>query len=79
VYRPSGPSPGVFDGTGKRFIGDGALVDGGQDEGQDAMFELADGATLTNVILGVPAADGVHCLGSCTPRDVIWEDAYPRF
>ncbi|GAA2502420.1 pectate lyase [Winogradskya humida] len=65
---------GVFDGAGKRFIADGALGDGGQDEGQDAMFELADGATLTNVILGVPAADGVHCLGSCTLRDVTWED-----
>lgn len=65
---------GVFDGEGKRFIGDGALGDGGQDEGQDALFELADGATLTNVILGSPAADGVHCQGSCTLRGVVWED-----
>lgn len=44
------------------------LGDGGQSEGQDATFELADGAALTNVILGV------HCLGSCTLRDVTRED-----
>ncbi|GIE75083.1 pectate lyase [Actinoplanes philippinensis] len=65
---------GVFDGGNKRFIGGGALGDGGQDEGQDALFELADGATLRNVILGSPAADGVHCSGSCTLSGVHWED-----
>ncbi|MFI5938193.1 pectate lyase [Actinoplanes sp. NPDC051494] len=65
---------GVFDGGGKRFIGGGDLGDGGQAEGQDALFELADGATLTDVVLGSPAADGVHCAGSCTLRDVTWED-----
>ncbi len=65
---------GVFDGAGKRFIGGGELGDGGQDEGQDALFELADGATLSNVILGSPAADGVHCQGSCNLLDVTWED-----
>jgi hypothetical protein len=65
---------GVFDGAGQRFVADGALGDGGQDEGQDAMFELSDGATLSNVILGAPAADGVYCLGSCTLREVTWED-----
>ena len=65
---------GVFDGQNKRFIGGGELGDGGQDEGQDALFNLAPGATLTNVILGSPAADGVHCAGSCTLSDVHWED-----
>jgi hypothetical protein len=65
---------GVFDGADKRFIGGGELGDGGQDEGQDALFDLADGATLKNVILGSPAADGVHCAGSCTLTDVHWED-----
>ncbi len=38
------------------------------------MFELADGATLSNVIIGSPAGDGVHCLGSCTLTNVWWED-----
>ncbi|WP_305783081.1 pectate lyase [Symbioplanes lichenis] len=65
---------GVFDGAGQRFVGGGELGDGGQDEGQDALFELADGATLRNVILGSPAADGVHCSGSCSLLDVSWED-----
>ena len=62
---------GTFDGELQRFSGIG---DGGQDEGQDAMFELADGATLKNVILGSPAGDGVHCEGSCTLENVFWED-----
>ncbi|HEY0000026.1 MAG TPA: pectate lyase [Actinoplanes sp.] len=65
---------GVFDGANKRFIGGGDLGDGGQTEGQGALFDLADGATLKNVILGSPAADGVHCAGSCTLLDVHWED-----
>ena len=65
---------GTFDGQGGRFVAGPELGDGGQSEGQDAMFELADGATLTNVTLGAPAADGVHCLGSCTLRNVNWED-----
>ncbi|MET3425796.1 hypothetical protein BJ973_005008 [Actinoplanes tereljensis] len=65
---------GVFDGAGQRFIGGGDLGDGGQDEGQDALFDLAAGATLKNVILGTPAADGVHCAGSCTLSNVSWED-----
>jgi hypothetical protein len=65
---------GVFDGENKRFIGGGALGGGGQDEGQDPLFRLAAGATLRNVILGDPAADGVHCAGSCTLSGVHWED-----
>lgn len=65
---------GVFDGGNKRFVGAGDLGDGGQDEGQDPLFSLAPGATLTNVIIGAPAADGVHCAGSCTLTNVFWED-----
>ncbi|MCY1145020.1 pectate lyase [Actinoplanes sp. Pm04-4] len=65
---------GVFDGQNQRFVGGGDLGDGGQDEGQDPLFQLAAGATLRNVILGSPAADGVHCSGSCTLSNVSWED-----
>jgi len=65
---------GAFDGELKRFAGTGALGSGSQDEGQDPLFELADGATLENVIVGAPAADGIHCQGSCTLRNVWWED-----
>ncbi|GGQ80848.1 pectate lyase [Couchioplanes azureus] len=65
---------GYVDGGTVRFVGGAALGDGGQSEGQDPLFELADGATLANVVIGTPAADGVHCLGSCTLRNVWWQD-----
>jgi hypothetical protein len=65
---------GTYDGTLKRFYGSRDLGSGSQAEDQGPLFELADGATLQNVILGSPAADGVHCLGSCTLRNVWWQD-----
>jgi hypothetical protein len=57
-----------------RYYGTGDLGTSSQDEDQGPIFELADGATLKNVIIGSPAADGVHCLGSCTLQNVWWED-----
>jgi hypothetical protein len=65
---------GTYDGTLKRFYGSGDLGSDSQSEDQGPLFELADGATLKNVILGSPAADGVHCLGSCTLKNVWWQD-----
>ncbi|MCK9896229.1 pectate lyase [Frankia sp. AgB32] len=65
---------GTFDGALKRYVGSGDLGTDGQSESQDPLFELAPGAVLKNVILGSPAADGVHCLGSCTLQNVWWED-----
>jgi hypothetical protein len=62
---------GVFDGGMRRYC---CIGDGGQEEDQDPMFELASGATLQNVIIGGPAGDGVHCSGPCTLRNVWWED-----
>jgi hypothetical protein len=64
---------GSFDGRMVRYYGVGPLGTNDQDESQSAIFDLADGATLSNVILGDPAADGVHCLGSCTLNNVWWE------
>jgi hypothetical protein len=58
----------------KRFVGAGKLGNGDQSEGQDPLFDLASGAVLKNVILGNPAADGVHCNGSCELQNVWWED-----
>jgi hypothetical protein len=63
-----------FDGQMRRYVGEGSLGGGSQDEGQPAMFELDSGAVLRNVIIGAPAADGVHCRGSCTLENVWWED-----
>jgi len=65
---------GSYDGGMKRFVGSGPLGGSGQDEGQDPLFDLSDGATLSNVIIGNPAADGVHCAGTCTLKNVWWED-----
>jgi hypothetical protein len=65
---------GTYDGGMKRFYGTGALGTSGQSEDQGPIFDLAPGSTLKNVILGAPAADGVHCEGSCTLQNVWWED-----
>ncbi|HEX6358779.1 pectate lyase [Actinophytocola sp.] len=64
------PASGL-DGGLRRYC---CIGDGGQEEDQDPMFELAPGATLSNVIIGAPAGDGVHCSGPCTLRNVWWED-----
>jgi pectate lyase len=64
----------LFDGGMKRYAGTGALGTSGQSESQMPLFELASGATLENVIIGSPAADGVHCAGPCTLVNVWWED-----
>jgi hypothetical protein len=65
---------GTFDGKMMRYVGTGDLGTSGQAEDQGPLFQLADGATLKNVILGNPAADGVHCSGNCTLQNVWWED-----
>ncbi|WP_329046923.1 pectate lyase [Amycolatopsis sp. NBC_01488] len=65
---------GTYDGGLKRFYGTGDLGTSGQSEDQGPLFELANGTTLKNVVLGNPAADGVHCLGTCTLLNVWWED-----
>ncbi|KAH7706451.1 pectate lyase [Aphelenchoides avenae] len=48
-----------FDGKGVRYTA--GFADGSQDENQDPMFDLEDGAVIRNVVLGAPAADGIHC------------------
>ena len=63
--------PVLLDGGMKRYC---CIGTGSQSESQPAMFDLADGATLKNVIIGSPAGDGVHCEGRCTIQNVWWED-----
>jgi len=65
---------GTYDGGMRRFVGTGPLGSSGQNEDQGALFNVANGGTLQNVILGNPAADGVHCEGTCTLKNVWWED-----
>jgi hypothetical protein len=62
-----------FDGKMQRFYGVDDLGTSGQEEDQFPMFRLSDGAVIENVIIGDPAADGIHCYGSCTIKNVWWE------
>ena len=39
----------------------------------NALFELANGATIQNVIIGTHGADGIHCDGTCTIKNVWWQ------
>jgi pectate lyase C len=64
----------TFDGRGKRYTAGPAVGDGSQSEGQKPVFKLEDGATLLNVVLGAPAADGIHTHGNVTLKNVVWED-----
>jgi len=65
---------GTYDGTMRRFVGTGALGTSGQTENQGPLFNVPNGGTLQNVIIGNPAADGIHCEGTCTLKNVWWED-----
>ena len=57
---------GNFDGEFRRYVFNGDY--------EDAIFDLADNATLRNVIIGAPGADGIHCSGDCVLENVWWED-----
>ncbi|KAF2113994.1 polysaccharide lyase family 3 protein, partial [Lophiotrema nucula] len=64
---------GEFDGGMVRF-GRGVEC-GGQSEGgdSDAVFEVQEGGTLKNVIIGADQSEGIHCMGACTIENVWWE------
>lgn len=62
----------TFDGTCRRFIAGSALGDGSQAEDQQPVFEIENGGTLIHVVLGSPAADGIHTLGNATLRNTTW-------
>jgi pectate lyase C len=64
----------TFDGGCKRYVAGPELGDGGQGEAQKALFRVMNGGTLKNVVIGSPAADGVHSWGNATLQNVHWED-----
>jgi pectate lyase len=63
-----------LDGKMTRYVGSGDLGGSGNEEGQDPLISVKAGGTVKNLILGAPAADGIHCQGSCTIENVWWED-----
>jgi pectate lyase C len=68
------PRNTTFDGQNKRYTAGRPLGNGSQDENQKPVFKLEDGATLLNVVLGAPAADGIHTYGDVVLRNIVWED-----
>jgi pectate lyase C len=64
----------TFDGEGRRFIAGSELGDGSQSETQQPLFKLEDGARLVGVVIGAPAADGIHTHGDVTLENIVWED-----
>ena len=64
---------GTFDG-GMKTYGRGVKCTGQAEGGDsDAVFIVADGGSLSNVIIGADQIEGVHCLGACTITNVWWE------
>ncbi|KAL3426739.1 pectate lyase [Phlyctema vagabunda] len=67
--------PTLFDGGMKKFNRSPNSCQGQTETGEaDAMFILEPGATIQNVILGAEQAEGIHCRGTCTIKNVWWED-----
>ena len=66
-------SGSTFDGGCTRFVAGTELGDGSQSESQKPVFKVVNG-TLRNVVLGAPAADGIHTEGNVTLNNVHWQD-----
>jgi pectate lyase C len=65
----------VYDGQCRRFRADAeTLGDGSQAEDQKPVFIVEGGGKLINVVLGEPAADGIHTKGDVTLENITWED-----
>ncbi|KAG8785046.1 hypothetical protein FRC15_002089, partial [Serendipita sp. 397] len=66
-----------FDGGMKRYdrAGSSRACQGQSETGEeDAVFILQSGATISNVIIGADQAEGIHCRGPCTLRNIWWVD-----
>ncbi|KAK1983934.1 pectate lyase, partial [Colletotrichum cereale] len=64
---------GSFDGGMKLFDRVPSTCTGGEGGQRAAAFILSDGATLSNVIIGGGAGEGVQCQGSCNLVNVWWD------
>jgi hypothetical protein len=63
-----------FDGGGAVYVPGEGLGSGDQSEEQEPVFEVSAGATLSNLTIAAPGADGIHCVDSCTLENITWED-----
>ncbi|KAF1978601.1 hypothetical protein BU23DRAFT_595750 [Bimuria novae-zelandiae CBS 107.79] len=72
------PEPSTITGSVDLKNGEfdrGQPCDSDEDTGSsNAVFILEDGASLSNVIIGANALEGVHCLGSCNLTNVWFRD-----
>ncbi len=62
---------GPFDGGCREYVA--TFGDGSQQEGQDPVFRLERGSSLTNVFVG-PNGDGIHVHGDATLTNITWRD-----
>jgi pectate lyase C len=74
VHETIRVTSGTFDGGCRRFTAGPELGDGSQDEGQDPVFRVENGATLRNVVIGTNGADGIHVYNGGTIDNVVWMD-----
>lgn len=73
IYETIRVTSGVFDGGCKTYnpVGMGT---GNQDEDQDPVFRVENGATLKNVIIGDVGADGIHLYNSATLENITFQN-----
>lgn len=63
-----------FDGGNKEFDRGHPCDSDDDTDSSNAVFILEDGASLSNVIIGADALEGVHCKGACTITNVWFRD-----
>jgi hypothetical protein len=74
TYKAPQVVTGTFDG-GMKTYGRGVSCTGQVEGGdKDTVFEIANGGTLKNAIIGKDQIEGIHCKGSCTIENVWWVD-----
>jgi hypothetical protein len=61
---------GVYDGGMRTHEGTLNDCTTGDQSSTTPIFEVANGGTVRNVIMGSHVGDGIHCLGSCTIENV---------
>jgi len=76
-YPTASVISGSFDGGMKKYdrAGSSGECQEQTETGEaDAVFILESGATISNVIIGAKQAEGIHCRGPCTLKNIWWED-----